>query len=160
MSPYLYVICIERLIHLIGREVQYGCWKPVRASRHGPPISNLAFANDLLLFCEATPEQARIMKSYLEQFFSASGSKVNNSKSRIYFSHNTNLDVKDVVCKILSMEVTEDLGMYLGVPTIKGKASKSYYQYLVEKINSKLSGLNSKTLSIARRATLAQSSLC
>lgn len=49
--------------------------------------------------------------------------------------------------------------MYLGVPTINGRASRRDYQYLVDKISKKLSGWKTKTLSIAGRATLAQTSL-
>lgn len=61
LSPYLYVICMERLAYLIDREVRLGESKPVRASRNGLMISNLAFADDLILFCEASVEQAKIM---------------------------------------------------------------------------------------------------
>lgn len=49
--------------------------------------------------------------------------------------------------------------MYLGVPTINGRSSKREYQYLVDKVNGKLAGWKSKTLSLAGRATLIQSAL-
>lgn len=48
-------------------------------------------------------------------------------KSRIYFSPNTNLDTRDAICSKLSMEATEDLGKYLGVPKINGRMSKKDY---------------------------------
>lgn len=57
------------------------------------------------------------------------------------------------------MEETEDLGTYLGVPTINGRTSKREYQFLVDKINNKLAGWKTKMLSLAGRATLVQSSL-
>lgn len=38
ISPYIYVICMERLTHLIEREVDVGAWKPVQASRNRPKI--------------------------------------------------------------------------------------------------------------------------
>lgn len=44
LSPYIYVICMERLSHLIENAVSNGAWKAVRASRGGPIFSNLAFA--------------------------------------------------------------------------------------------------------------------
>lgn len=89
LSPYLYVICMESLSHLIESATQLGVWKPVRASRNGPPVSNLAFADDLILFGEATVDQAAIISACLDQFCDASGSKVSHSKSRVYFSQNT-----------------------------------------------------------------------
>ena len=39
LYPYLYVICMERLAHIIDREVRLGAWKPLRASRNGPARS-------------------------------------------------------------------------------------------------------------------------
>ena len=159
LSPYLYVICMERLAHLIDREVRLGVWKPVRASRNGPALSNLAFADDLILFCEASVDQAEIVQQCLDKFCAASGSKVNNAKSKVYFSPNTNEVVREAVSEKLGMEITTDLGSYLGVPTINGRTSKREYQYLVDKINGKLAGWKTKTLSMAGRATLIQSTL-
>ena len=159
LSPYLYVLCMERLSHLIDREVQLGSWKPVRASRNGPPISNLAFADDLILFSEASVEQAEIMMNCLSTFCGVSGSKVNVDKSKVFFSANTHMDIQDAVSRTLGMEVTLDLREYLGVPTINGRTSKREYQFIVDKINDKLSGWKTRTLSLAGRATLIQSAL-
>ena len=150
---------MERLSHLIEREVRLGAWKPVRASRNGPAISNLAFADDLILFCEASLDQAGVLQQCLSNFCAASGSKVNVDKSKVYFSPNTNVDVQDEISRKLGMEITMDLGKYLGVPTINGHTSKREYQYLVEKIKGKLAGWKAKTLSMAGRATLIQSTL-
>lgn len=63
------------------------------------------------------------------------------------------------ICTELQMEESSDLGTYLGVPTINGRTSKREYQYLVDKINNKLSGWKTKMLSLAGRATLIQASL-
>lgn len=47
LSPYLFVLCMERLGHLIDREVRKGSWKPIKAGRNSPGISHLFFADDL-----------------------------------------------------------------------------------------------------------------
>ena len=160
LSPYLYVICMERLTHLIEREVQMGSWRPLRASRYGPALSNLAFADDLILFGDASLEQAETMKKCLDTFCATSGSKVSLSKSKIYFSPNTNAQTREAVCRSLDMEATTDMGMYLGVPTIQGRMSSAAYNYMVDRIDLKLAGWKQKMLSTAGRVTLAQSSLC
>jgi hypothetical protein len=49
MSPYLFVICMDKLSHLIMEAIDDGKWKPMRAGRNGPLISHLMFADDLLL---------------------------------------------------------------------------------------------------------------
>lgn len=150
---------MERLTHLIDNVINLGVWKPVRASRGGPKISNLAFADDLILFVEASEEQGRIIAACLEEFGSMSGSKVSCSKSRVFFSHNTTAEVRVGVCNALNILETDDLGTYLGVPTIHKRTSKQDYQFLVDRINGKLAGWKSKLISMAGRATLVQSCL-
>ena len=62
LSPYLFVLCIERLSHLIQDAVSHGFWKPVTLSRKGPPITHLCFADDLFIFVEASMVQVDIIR--------------------------------------------------------------------------------------------------
>lgn len=57
LSPYLFVICMERLSHIIAGQMEANYWKPMRAGKFGPQISHLLFA-DNLLFADASIEQA------------------------------------------------------------------------------------------------------
>lgn len=50
ISPYLFVLCLERLGHMIEEKVEEGRWNPVSLSREGPQISHLCFVDDLILF--------------------------------------------------------------------------------------------------------------
>ncbi|CAL8160923.1 unnamed protein product [Prunus armeniaca] len=52
-------------------------WKPVKSSQSGPLVSHLFFAYDLILFTEASTQQARVMKDCLEKFYRASSQTVN-----------------------------------------------------------------------------------
>ncbi|MDV3157560.1 MAG: reverse transcriptase family protein, partial [Candidatus Phytoplasma australasiaticum] len=66
ISPYLFVLCIERLSHLIRNTVRTGKWKGVKLARHGPVLSHLFFADDMVLFTEASQEQIGVIKECLE----------------------------------------------------------------------------------------------
>lgn len=94
---------MERLAHLINKAIELGAWRPTRASRGGPMISNLAFADDLILFPEATPDQADIVASCLDQFCEVSGSKVSFFKSRVFFSNNTDVNIREDICEKLGI---------------------------------------------------------
>ena len=77
---------MESLGHIIHSEVNIENWKPIQLSLNGPHLSHLFFADDLVLFAEASIEQARIIKECLDLFCKASEQKVNFQKSNIFFS--------------------------------------------------------------------------
>lgn len=54
ISPYIFVLCMDKLSHLILEAIEEGSWSPIRAGRSGPLISHLMFADDLLLFGKAS----------------------------------------------------------------------------------------------------------
>lgn len=61
LSPYLFVMCMERLYQTIEEAIVAKKWKPIRASRDDPVLSNLFFANNIILFAEAMVEQAMVI---------------------------------------------------------------------------------------------------
>ncbi|WJX25594.1 hypothetical protein P8452_14621 [Trifolium repens] len=86
MSPYLFVLCMDKLSHLIEESIESGKWKPMRAGRNGPLIFHLMFAVDLLLFGQAKEENMTMVLNVLNTFCSMSGQQVNYDKSSIFFS--------------------------------------------------------------------------
>lgn len=86
LSPYLFVLCMERLALLIQQRVDEGVWKPARIKKEGIGISHLFFADDVLLFCQANKEQLRVVSNTLKEFCEASEMRVNLEKSRILCS--------------------------------------------------------------------------
>lgn len=68
ISPYLFVLCMDRLTRFIAEEVEKGSWKPIKAGRNGPEISHLMFADDLLLFGKATEDSMTCVMNTLDTF--------------------------------------------------------------------------------------------
>ncbi|KAH9757474.1 reverse transcriptase domain-containing protein [Citrus sinensis] len=68
LSPYLFILCIERLSHGIHNVITARKWHPIMLSRNGIPLSHLFFTDDLLLFTEANVEQAKVISAVILGF--------------------------------------------------------------------------------------------
>lgn len=79
LSLYLFVMCMERLYQTIEAAIIDNKWKPIRASRGGPLLSNLFFADDIILFAEASLDQENVIHDCLDRFCNASGKKGESS---------------------------------------------------------------------------------
>ncbi|XP_074290991.1 uncharacterized protein LOC141617725 [Silene latifolia] len=89
----------------------------------------------------------------------ASGQRVSRAKSKVFFS--SNVDEAEILPIIteLNIEKIEDLGMYLGMPIINGRVTRDTFDYVVQRVDKRLSGWKAKNLSLAGRTTLIQSTL-
>jgi hypothetical protein len=89
MSPYFFLLCMDKLSHLVREEVDKGLWIPMKAGRNGPNISHLMFAYDLLLFHQANLGTINSIIITLTKFCRMLlGQKVNQAKTLIFFSKN------------------------------------------------------------------------
>ncbi|KAL6134809.1 hypothetical protein ACLB2K_067037 [Fragaria x ananassa] len=138
LSPYLFVLCMEKLSHTIQHAIEMNYWKPIQSSQSGPFISHLFFADDLILFSEASTSQATIMKCCMDTFCNLSGQSVSLEKSMVYCSPNVSSDLANRISSICGSPITEDLGVYLGMPLIHSRVSAATYTNLVDKVQTRL----------------------
>ncbi|XP_015973569.1 uncharacterized protein LOC107496758 [Arachis duranensis] len=130
MSPYLFVLCMERLACYISHKVVEGVWKPVSVTRGGPKFSHLMFADDLLLFYQATKSQVQMVMHSLNIFCKTSGMKVNLEKSKAFCSKNVTARRRDIFTSVSSIRFALDLGRYLGVNLNHSRTSKASFHSL------------------------------
>ena len=65
ISPYLFLLCMEGLSALLQKEVRMGRIMGVPVCKGAPKISHLFFADDSIIFCRATLEEAnRVSQHY------------------------------------------------------------------------------------------------
>ena len=68
LSPYLFLICAKGLTLLLCQVETSGALWGLSRSRGGPNISHLFFADDNLLFCQATIEECQNLLSILHLY--------------------------------------------------------------------------------------------
>lgn len=139
ISPYLFIMCIEKLPQIISCRVNLGDWKGIKIASQCPIISHVLFADDIILFFEASQSQAYIMKECIEVFCKISGQKVNFEKSMVFCSENVNRTVANSLAEICSSPLITDLGTYLEVPIIHKRINKATYLKILDSIQKRLS---------------------
>ncbi|PNX79184.1 ribonuclease H, partial [Trifolium pratense] len=157
ISPYLFVLCMDKLSHIILHAVEKDNWKGIKMGRRGPMISHLMFADDLLLFGEASEPQMRCVMDSLQRFCTMSGQEVSHNKTSVLFSRNVERNLRNKLLNISGFNETSNFGKYLGVPLHGRAPRRSDFQYLLDQVSAKLSMWKANHLSFAGRVTLAKS---
>jgi hypothetical protein len=157
ISPYLFVMGMDKLSHLNCHVVNQGEWKPIKVGRNGPSVSHLMFDDDLLLFGQATVLQMQCVMRILDEFCTLSGQRVSNEKTSIMFSKNVPRSVRSQLIGLSGFREAVSLGKYLGVPLTGRAPRRADFHYIIEKVQSKLTAWKAKNLTFAGRVTLAKS---
>lgn len=134
ISPYIFVLCMEKLGQLIHKSVEDKVWKPIMLGKNDPPLLHLFFVDDLFLFAEVDIDQARNIKDVLQTFGAASGHKVNGLKTTMFFSGNIDSNYVDDICSVIGFHQTDDLKVYLGLPFFHRRITMNTFKFVVDKV--------------------------
>ncbi|XP_061355349.1 uncharacterized protein LOC133299869 [Gastrolobium bilobum] len=117
ISPFLFVLGIEKLSHMIANVVGKGEWNPIRRLvKH---------------------KWVCVIVHILNEFALMSCLRVSLAKTSIYFSKNVD-DIKaDKIASLSGFKRTRNLGRYLGAMMQHGRVSKALFNDLVDKVKSK-----------------------
>ena len=88
LLPYLFLLCAKGFTALLAQAESKGRIKGVSIYRSAPKVTNLMFADDSLLFCQATQAEGEAIAEILQTYERASGQSINLEKSLAYFSSN------------------------------------------------------------------------
>lgn len=72
LSPYLFMLCIEGLITLLGKAQVKRKIMGIKISRGAPLINNLMFIDDIILFCKVDIEENGTLLSLVKKYEKAS----------------------------------------------------------------------------------------
>lgn len=130
-------------------------WQRIKASKDGPWVSYLLFTDDVLLFTRASTSQARVVAQIFDKFSKASGLKVNIAKSRAFYSLGVPRSTIEHLTSISQIRSIVALDKYLGFPLLKGRVKKSDFEFIIEKLRSRLASWKLRFLNKPRRLALA-----
>ena len=85
LSPYLFLFVADGLSCLIRKEIENNSLREFHICRRAPGISHLLFADDSLLFFEASVNQASVIKSILNRYEKGTGQLVSLGKCSVLF---------------------------------------------------------------------------
>lgn len=121
----------------IDEAVQQDLWKPIVLCRGGPP-SHLFFADDLILFAEATIDQIDIIKSILESFCARLEHKVNKDKTESFTLRMSPQALREVLAINLESHIQEILVNILVYPFFILGYLKTLFKMLLTKLEINL----------------------
>nr|XP_051220950.1 uncharacterized protein LOC127339093 [Lolium perenne] len=159
LSPYLFLFCVEGFSTLLKKAQDNNMLKGVNFGMDGPHITHLLFADDSIVFLEASVESFHALKGVLLAYESASGQKVNLQKSSIYFGDGCSLDSKQVLKQTLGVTEEALSERYLGLPTVVGRSKEGCFKYINERSGAKVCGWKGQGLSKKGKEILVKSVL-
>ncbi|KAL0286075.1 UNVERIFIED_CONTAM: hypothetical protein Sangu_2748700 [Sesamum angustifolium] len=92
-----------------------------------PSSFHLLFADDTLLFYQATLKAMDCIKGILTKFERASYLKINLQKSVMVFSKNTDQHLKEALARRPGVELLDKHEKYLGLPTVSGRSKRELF---------------------------------
>ncbi|XP_043717705.1 uncharacterized protein LOC122665616 [Telopea speciosissima] len=148
VAPLLFIIVEEVLCRGFSDLKNKGIIKPLHGPRSVSMPSHLLFVDDVFLFMNAGVKYVQNLKSFLDQYKSYLGQKLNSRKSKMFLcnlSSTRKSRIQDVSCFSNSSFPIR----YLAVDIVKGKVKKDHSLSLVDKIKSRFSGWKDKPISMA-----------
>ena len=154
LSPYIFLLVCEVLSLKITSSIRRRELTGIKLSPTCPGLSHLFFADDSLFFLKATLPNCLTLNRIIVEYCAASGQVINRDKSSLYFSTNTPQSTRVLIGNLLDVPATDDPGIYLGLPTIWGRAKKVALAYIHDRVLKKIAGWKTSCLSQAGREVL------
>jgi hypothetical protein len=132
LSPYLFVIAMEILSRLLSDYVDRNAGFSFHHKCSGVNLTHLCFADDLLIFSEASVNSVKVIKDVLLEFESLSGLKANPEKSSLFCAGASHL-VKEQIIQCLNIQEGVLPVRYLGVPLISTRLKAADCSVLLRK---------------------------
>lgn len=149
LSPYLFVIAMNVLSHMLNRAASQNRLK-FHSNCDKMKLTHLSFADDLLIFIDGSIESVQQVLQVLKEFEMRSGLSVSMQKTSFFASGLTTEEVQTVQAST-GMALGKLLFRYLGVPLDSRKITLANCEPLIQEVKVKFNSSSVKSLSFAGR---------
>jgi hypothetical protein len=157
ISPYLFLLEAEGRSGLLKSRDQSSQLSGLQVALSTLPVNHWLFADDSLLFFKANGAGATEVSNLLQSSCQASGQKINNNKSSVFFGKGCLEILREEVKVVLNVQ-TETLNeRYLGMPSDIGSSKMGAFKYLKDILWGKVKGWIEKMISVAGKEILIKS---
>ncbi|CAN6724151.1 unnamed protein product [Malus baccata var. baccata] len=156
LSPYLFLLCTEGFSMLIRRGLERGALHGFKISSAGAPLTHLFFADDSVVFGNASVEEAENIVEVLKTYARGSGQEINLNKSSVFFGANTSKKMRANIVDSLMIQSKQGFGKYLGLQADFGHSKKAVFAEIRDKIEARMSGWAEQFLSQAGKEILVK----
>ena len=139
---------------MFRKEEREGRIRGISICSTAPWISHLMFADDCIIFRNATGEEgARVLK-ILGDYEKNSGQKLNKDKTSLFFSKNTESERREAIKGMLGAQIIQQHKKYLGLPPLIGKGKRKSFNKIKDQVGRRIAGWKGKLLSSAGQEIL------
>jgi hypothetical protein len=124
-----------------------------------PTVTHLLFADDSVVFLEASEESMLTLSRILHGYEVCSGQRVNMDKSSIFFGKGCSVEERNNLKTAVGISSEALSERYLGLPTLVGKSKDGAFKHLPERSWGKVHGWKGQGLSMEGKETLIKSVL-
>lgn len=159
LSPYLFLICAEGFSLLIQEAKTKRMMMGAPIGRENFSVNHLFFADNCVLFGDASCEGAEVVRAIIHEYETVSGQRVNFEKSLIYFAANVVSSVQKDIVNLLRVRLASNPEKYLGLPMMVGRRKKWAFANFVDRFRKWVEGWSMRYLSMGDKEVFIKSVL-
>ena len=159
LSPYLFLMCANVLSLSLQKAKHDKLINGVKVGRSGCTFTHMLFVDDSLFFFKKDNKSVANLKRILDWYCQISAQDIYFDKYGLYCFPNMPMFELEDLAKQLQVNLVQNPSKYLGL-NFKLKGNRvADFQFLVDKLQSKLQGWKANLLSQSGRTTLITSIL-
>lgn len=155
LFPYLFILAEEILSLNIENLVDHKQVAPIYRAPTSPSTCHLMYADDILLFFQATHRSINAIQGVLNSYQLAAGQHFNLGKGKILFG-NSRQSFKSRISMILGIPQAFSPVKYLGVAHFIGSPKAHFFESLNDSFRRRLVGWKCNMASFVGRAILVK----